>query len=203
MLRNKLKLNWDDINELLVNSSRYHLRPPLNPVNHVQIRNDIISSSVSMPAIYRVSQKFVPLLYKSVMQYDWSLVRKSRRQIVKLTIVPSFDSNIRFLYFRAKGEWARVYFSATYFFAFFNSLNSPNCSNSLCFLWISWKFNPLKTKTCSHVRAFKKRVFFDLLAYQLKKLLKKLEKSECWVGKSSWRNEGFEGNKKGQDRKSS
>ena len=125
-----------------------------------------------MPAIYRVSQKFVPLLYKSVMRYDWSLVRKSRRQIVKLTIVPSFDSNIRFLYFRAKGEWARVYFSATYFFAFFNSLNSPNCSNSLCFLWISWKFNPLKTKTCSHVRAFKKRVFFDLLAYQLKKLLK-------------------------------
>ena len=115
------------------------------PVNHIQIRNDIISSSVSMPAIYRVSQKFVPLLYKSVMRYDWSLVRKSRRQIVKLTIVPS-DSNIRFLYFHTKGEWARVYFSATYFFAFFNSLNSPNCSNSLCFFVNIMKVKPPKDK---------------------------------------------------------
>jgi len=30
----------------------------------------------------------------------------------------------------------------------------------------------LKTKTFNYVRAFKKHVFFDLLAYQLKKLLK-------------------------------
>ena len=32
--------------------------------------------------------------------------------------MPSFDSNIRFLYFRAKDAWARVYFPATYFLHF-------------------------------------------------------------------------------------
>ena len=33
-------------------------------------------------------------------------------------MVPSFDSNIRFVYFRAKGARARVYFPATYFLYF-------------------------------------------------------------------------------------
>ena len=48
-----------------------------------------------------------------------------------ILVVSSFDSNIRFVYFRAKGMRARVYFPATYVFVFY----SPNCSNSvlLCF----------------------------------------------------------------------
>ena len=35
-----------------------------------------------------------------------------------ILVVPSFDSNIRFVYFRAKGARARVYFPATYFLYF-------------------------------------------------------------------------------------
>ena len=42
-----------------------------------------------------------------------------------------------------------------------------------------------------------KHVYFDLLAYQLKKLLKKMQKSECWVVRRSYRNEGFKDKKRG------
>ena len=35
-----------------------------------------------------------------------------------MLVVPSFDSNIQFVYFRAKGARARVYFPATYFWYF-------------------------------------------------------------------------------------
>ena len=35
-----------------------------------------------------------------------------------ILVVPSCDSNIRFVYFRAKGARARVHFPATYFFYF-------------------------------------------------------------------------------------
>ena len=73
-------------------------------------------------------------LYKSVTQYDYIGLDK---QIVQTKVVfqsnllfhtclPSFDSNIPFVYFRAKGAGARVNFSATYFFV----LCSRNCSNS-------------------------------------------------------------------------
>ena len=39
-------------------------------------------------------------------------------------------------------------------------------------------------------------VYFDLMAYLLYKLLKKLEKSECWGVKWSRRNEGLEDKKR-------
>ena len=35
-----------------------------------------------------------------------------------MLVVPSFDSNIRFVYFSAKGGRARVYFPDTYFLYF-------------------------------------------------------------------------------------
>ena len=44
-----------------------------------------------------------------------------------MLVVPSCDSNIRFLYFRAKCARARVHFPATYFCVF---CQSPVCSNS-------------------------------------------------------------------------
>ena len=37
-------------------------------------------------------------------------------------MVPSFDSNIRFVHFRAKGARARVYYPATYFLYFIAEL---------------------------------------------------------------------------------
>ena len=40
-------------------------------------------------------------------------------------------------------------------------------------------------------------MYFYLLAYQLNKFLKKMEKSECWVVRWSWRNEGFTDKKRG------
>ena len=53
------------------------------------------------------------------------LVSKSWKQVVSfnlihyfILVVPSFDSNTRFVYFRAKCARARVYFPATYFLHF-------------------------------------------------------------------------------------
>ena len=77
-----------------------------------QIKNSVV---------YRVSQKFVPLLYKSVFQYDWTCGKQFiETKLVSfnlihifILVVPSFDSNIRFVYIRAKGARARVYFAAT------------------------------------------------------------------------------------------
>ena len=46
------------------------------------------------------------------------------------------------------------------------------------------------------MRAFKKRVFFDLLAYQLKKLLKNWKNPNVGLVKLSSRNEGFKDKKR-------
>ena len=84
-------------------------------------------------------------------------------------------------------------FSSHTFFVF----HSPNRSNSfLVFCEYHERLTPLTQKrsaTWEH-----KHVYLDLLAYPLKKLLKELGKSECWVIKWSWRNEVFEGKKRGR-----
>ena len=78
--------------------------------------------------IYRVSQKFVPLLYKSVFQYDWTwyAIHFNKSCVFQSNSLFSYllyhiFSNIRFVYFRAKGVRARVYFPAFFF---------VSCSNS-------------------------------------------------------------------------
>ena len=66
-----------------------------------------------------MSQKFVPL--KVCISVRLDLVSKSLKQKLCLSttifilVKPSFDSNIRFVYFRAEGARAGVYFPATYF----------------------------------------------------------------------------------------
>ena len=72
--------------------------------------------------IYRVSQKFVPLLYKSVFQYDWTwyAIHFNKSCVFQSNSLFSYLlyhilSNIRFVYFRAKGARARVYFPAFFF----------------------------------------------------------------------------------------
>ena len=83
-------------------------------------------------------------------------------------------------------------FSSHIFFVFY----SPNCSNSFLvfFLWISRKTNPLNVKTFSYVRA--KACIFQFTGSSVVETAKKLEKSDCWQVKWSWRNEGFEGKKR-------
>ena len=82
-------------------------------------------------------------------------------------------------------------FSSHIFFVFYN----PNCSNSfLVFLWISRKTNPLNAKTFSYVRA--KACILQFTGLSVVESAKKLEKSDCWQVKWSWRNEGFEGKKR-------
>ena len=50
------------------------------------------------------------------------------------------------------------------------------CSNAFHIFCRSWKIAQKRSGTWKH-----NHVYFTLLAYQLKKLLKKLQKSECWV----------------------
>ena len=83
-------------------------------------------------------------------------------------------------------------FSSHIFFVFY----SPNCSNSfLVFCEYDERLTPLTEKrsaTWEH-----KHVYFDLLAYLLKKLLKKnWENPNVGWLKWSWRNEAFEGKKR-------
>ena len=94
--------------------------------------------------IYRVSQKFVPLLYKSVFQYDWTwyAIQFNKSCVFQSNSLFSYLlyhilSNIRFVYFRAKGARARVYFPA--FFSY--------CSNSfLVFCEYQERQTPLTPK---------------------------------------------------------
>ena len=60
-----------------------------------------------------------------------------------MLVVTSRDSNIRFVYFRAKGARARVHFPAPYFFVF---CQSPVCSNSFLFFVNIKKEKPSKRK---------------------------------------------------------
>ena len=81
---------------------------------------------------YRVSQKFVPLLYKSVTQYDWTWSAHNLNQscdfqsnLIFILLVPSFDSKFDLCNFAPKVRCASK-FSRHIFFAFC----SPKCSNS-------------------------------------------------------------------------
>ena len=81
--------------------------------------------------------------------------------------MPSFVSNIRFVYFRTKGVRAQVNFPAIFFLYFVARI----AQTSTLFLWITQKINSLNEK---HLATWEhKHVYFDLLGYQLKKLLKK------------------------------
>ena len=81
---------------------------------------------------YRVSQKFVPLLYKSVTQYDWTWSAHNLNQscdfqsnLIFILLVPSFDSKFDLCNFAPKVRCASK-FSRHIFFAFC----SPKCSSS-------------------------------------------------------------------------
>ena len=90
---------------------------------------------------------------------------------------------------RQRCSCARI-FSSHIFFVFY----SPNCSNSfLVFLWISRKINPLNAITFSYFKG--RACIFRFTGLSVVETAKKLEKSECWMVKWSWRNEGFEGKK--------
>ena len=145
-----------------------------------------------------VSQKFVPLLYKSVFQIGrLDLVSKSLKQYLSFNLINQFHTCCAIFWLeysicvlpRQRCAYANI-FSNHIFFVFY----TPNCSNSfLLFLWISRKINPLNAKTFS---CFKGRAcIFRFTGLSVVETAKKLEKSECCVVKWSWRNDGFEGKK--------
>ena len=71
-----------------------------------------------------MSQKFVPLksLYFSTIGLGKQIIKHklclSTEFTIFILVKPSFDSNIRFVYFHAEGARARVYFPATHFLYF-------------------------------------------------------------------------------------
>ena len=96
-----------------------------------------------------------------------------------------FDSNIRFVHFRAKGAHALVYFPATYFlYSIARIARTP----SLFFLRIPRKINPFNATTFSYFKG--RACIFWFTGLSVVETAKKLEKSECWMVKWSWRNEG-------------
>ena len=130
--------------------------------------------------VYRVSQKFVPLLYKSVFQYDWTWYAN---QLIKSCV---FQSNSLSSYLlchpltrifdlctRAPKVRVREYIYQPHNFVFYN----PNCRNSsLLFLWILRKIYPLNAKTVSYV--WECTLLFTGLSVVA--TAKNLEKSEYW-----------------------
>ena len=147
-----------------------------------------------------MSQNLVPLLHKSVFQYNWTWwanhfnkggVFQYEFTIFILVALHSFHWNNRFVYFRTKGAYRCLsIFSSHTFFVF----HSTNCSNSFLFLWISRKINPLNATTFSCVKAWACSIL-RFTGLSVVEIAKKLEKSECWVVEWSWRNEGFKGKK--------
>ena len=79
-----------------------------------------------------------------------------------------FDSNIRFVYFRAKGARAQVYFPATYFL-----YSMARIARTACFLWISRKINPLNAKTFSYFKG--RACIFRFTGLSVVETAKKLE----------------------------
>ena len=76
-------------------------------------RSEFMDLAISFQ-VYRVSQKFVPLLYVCI-SVRLDLVSNSFKPLclsilftILILVVPSFESNIRFVFFRAKGARARV-----------------------------------------------------------------------------------------------
>ena len=81
--------------------------------------------------------------------------------------MPSFDSNIRFVYFCAKGVRARVYFLATYFLYFIARISR---APFLFFVNITKRKNVQPRESIS--------LYTGLSVVEI---AKKLEKSKCWV----------------------
>ena len=103
---------------------------------------------------------------------------------------PEYSISSR-VYLRAKGERARVHFPATYFLYFKSEL----LELLPCFFFVNiTKINPLNAKTFSYVRA--QACILRFTGLSVVETAKKLEKSECWMVKWSWRNKGFEGKKR-------
>ena len=77
-----------------------------------------------------------------------------------MLLVPYCDSNIRFVYFRAKGARVRVHFPATYFLYFI-----ARCAQtpSLFFCEYRERKNLLTQKRSAALEG--KHVYFDLPAY--------------------------------------
>ena len=67
--------------------------------------------------------------------------------------MPSRDSNIRIVYFHAKGARARVHFPATYFLYFVARFAQTPSAPSLFFCEYHERKKPQKAKTFSYVRA--------------------------------------------------
>ena len=106
--------------------------------------------------------------------------------------MPSFDSNIRFVYFRAEG--VREYIFPPYIFLYFVADRiTPTSSLFFCEYQGSWTLSTQKHSATWE----QKHVYFDRLAYPLKKLLKKMEKPEWWVVRWSSRNEDLKDKKRG------
>ena len=83
---------------------------------------------------------------KSSFLYFWNKIFLSISFTIFILVVPFFDLNIRFVYFRAKDARARVYFPATYFLYFIARIaRTP----SLFFV-----INPLNAKTFSCFRVW-------------------------------------------------
>ena len=96
-----------------------------------------------------------------------------------------FDSNIRFVHFRAKGARARVYFPATYFLY---SIARITRTPSLISLWISRKINPLNAKTFSYVKG--RACIFRFTGLSVVETAKKTEKIrmlDCKMIMEEWR----------------
>ena len=137
---------------------------------------------------YRVSQKFVRLLYKSVTQYDWTW------SAYNLNKSCDFQSNLIF-HTSCAIFWLEIWlcnfaprvrctskFSRHIFFLFC----SPKCSNSLLVFVNILKDKPSQRKKHSATWE-QKHVFLstDLPVKEIRK--KEMEKSECWVVGWSWR----------------
>ena len=97
--------------------------------------------------------------------------------------MPSFDLHVRFVYFRAKGARAGVNFPAISF-----CILQPELLELLsCFLWISWKINPLNEKKKKKRQTLKNT---QLRSLSVKKITKNKEKIWMLGGKmviEKWR----------------
>ena len=148
-----------------------------------------------------MSQKFVPLyfinLYFSTIGLGKQIILKKKLCLsieftIFILVVPTIDSNIRFVYFRAKGASAGIYLPARYFFVFY----STNCSNSclVFFLWRSRKINPLNVKRFSYVRV--KSCILRFNGLSVVETAKKTGKIRMLGVKWSRRSEGLEDKKR-------
>ena len=124
--------------------------------------------------IYRVFQKFVPLLCKSVVYLTIVLVKQiiyaksclfQSDKVLYIFCAIFFIGIFNFCIFSPKCVHARLYFPAKYL-SYFVSWIAHNLSSVL---WISWKMHPVNAKKLSYLRA---QASINLLVCQLKKFRK-------------------------------